>query len=168
MTASIDLVVTELTATVFAKYGQVIEFSESNPVMCINEGRTVRHDALADIDLGEEEGKGTISLFKTELTQLPVRLVMMERHPLGSQAFVPLQPATYLVVVAPPGDFDIHQMRAFIARGSQGVNYHRGTWHHPHLVLEGSGEFLVVDRKGPQQNCDEVYFDNSSYIVVGT
>ena len=167
MTASLELVATELTASAFAEFGQVIEFSDANQVMCINEGRTIRHDGLADIDLGEDVGQGSISLFRTELTQLPVRLALMERHPLGSQAFVPLQPATYLVVVAPPGEFDISKLRAFVARGSQGVNYHKGTWHHPHLVLEGSGEFLVVDRKGPQENCDEIYFSNNSYVVVG-
>ena len=80
---------------------------------------------------------------------------MMERHPLGSQAFVPLSDAPYLIVVAPAGDLDPAKLRAFSTRGWQGVNYARGVWHHPLLALERVSDFLVVDRGGEGPNCDE-------------
>ena len=81
---------------------------------------------------------------------------MMERHPLGSQAFLPLAGASYLIVVAPAGEFDPAQMRAFWTEGWQGVNYAKGVWHHPLLALERVSDFVVVDRGGEQPNCDEI------------
>jgi ureidoglycolate lyase len=85
---------------------------------------------------------------------------MMERHPLGSQAFVPLSGKPYLVVVAPAGDPpDVAALRVFLARGDQGVNYAPGVWHHPLLALDAVCDFLVVDRSGTTPNCDEVRVD---------
>ncbi|WP_372614351.1 ureidoglycolate lyase, partial [Halomonas sp.] len=87
---------------------------------------------------------------------LPLELDFLERHPLGSQAFMPLHEERFLVVVAPPGDtIDPKQVRAFITDGCQGVNYRVGTWHAIQSVLEREGEFLVVDRGGEGDNCDE-------------
>ncbi len=81
---------------------------------------------------------------------------MMERHPLGSQAFLPLGDVKYLVVVAPAGEFDPAGLRAFYAEGWQGVNYARGVWHHPLIALERVSDFVVMDRGGEQPNCDEI------------
>ncbi len=87
---------------------------------------------------------------------------MVERHPLASQAFYPLRDADWFIVVAPAGEApDVGTLRAFHATGRQGVNYHRGVWHHPLLVLEPDHDFLVVDRGGPGENCDEVWFDGA-------
>ncbi|MEM7101100.1 MAG: ureidoglycolate lyase [Pseudomonadota bacterium] len=155
-----------LNAVSFKPYGEVIELSDRNEILSINDGRTQRHQALAHVDATEHGGEPIISLFKTELAQLPVRLSLMERHPLASQAFIPLQPASYLVVVAPAGEFEIDRLQAFIGNGSQGINYFRGVWHHPHLVLSGSGEFIVVDRLGPEENCDEVVFPDAVEVFV--
>lgn len=84
---------------------------------------------------------------------------MVERHPLGTQTFFPLSNADWFVVVAPPGDApELRALRAFRATGSQGVNYHRGVWHHPLLVLRPDHEFLVIDRGGRGENCDEMWF----------
>ncbi|VVG74326.1 ureidoglycolate hydrolase [Pandoraea apista] len=80
---------------------------------------------------------------------------MLERHPLGSQAFIPLKTTPYLVVVAPAGELDVSQMRAFVSEGWQGVNYARGVWHHPLLALHEVSDFVVVDRGGEGHNCDE-------------
>ncbi|MCY1176174.1 Ureidoglycolate lyase [compost metagenome] len=82
---------------------------------------------------------------------------MMERHPLASQAFVPLSGRAYLVVVAPAGPApQVEDLRVFLARGDQGVNYAPGVWHHPLLALDEVSDFLVIDRGGPGDNCDEV------------
>ena len=89
----------------------------------------------------------------------------MERHPLSSQAFVPLGSPPFLIVVAPPSDrLTRETLRAFITDGSQGVNYHRGVWHHPLIALQRESEFLVIDRGGPRENCD--VFDLEPGVVI--
>ena len=91
---------------------------------------------------------------------------MVERHPKGSQAFVPLNNQPYLILVAPKGEHvQPEDLRAFRASGQQGVNYHAGTWHHPVLALEGVSDFLVIDRGGECMNCDEIYFTDPSLTL---
>ncbi|TDA86513.1 ureidoglycolate lyase, partial [Halomonas marinisediminis] len=93
----------------------------------------------------ESDGAPIISLFRSTPLAQPISLRIMERHPLGSQAFYPLSPRPYLVVVAPPGDFDADKVKAFLAQPGQGVNYHKGVWHHFCLALEDVSDFLVID-----------------------
>lgn len=141
-----------LTAEAFAPFGSVIEASDSAVKIDINQGHAVRYDRLAEIDVAD--GAGAISLFRARpLEELVLRV--FERHPLGSQAFIPLSGCPYLVAVAPAGAFDAFQIRLFRAGARQGVNYSRGVWHHFLLVLDES-DFLVVDRFGPGDNCEEV------------
>jgi ureidoglycolate lyase len=143
-----------LTAEAFAPFGSVIEASDAAVKLDINQGHAVRYDALAEVDVADGGGLPVISLFRAKpLAELVLRT--FERHPLGSQTFMPLSGKPYLVAVAPAGDFDPAQIRLFRAEGHQGVHYRKGTWHHFLLVLEES-EFLVVDRTGPGDNCDEV------------
>jgi ureidoglycolate lyase len=92
---------------------------------------------------------------------------MMERHPLGSQAFLPLGAVSYLVVVAPAGEFDASKLRAFFSRGWQGVNYARGVWHHPLIVLDATADFIVVDRGGKEANCEETYLSAHLQLIEG-
>ena len=92
---------------------------------------------------------------------------MMERHPLGSQAFIPTGPHLWLTVVAPAGNPpEPSDLRAFIAGAGQGVNYHRGVWHHPLIALEAVSDFIVVDRGGGGDNCDEYYFPEGEGILL--
>jgi ureidoglycolate lyase len=95
-----------------------------------------------------------------------IKVEIMERHPQGSQAFFGLCGHPYLVVVGAAGEFDPMALSAFIARGNQGVNYHRGTWHHYCLSLEQDNDFLVVDRGGAGDNCDEVKVPDDLAISV--
>ena len=91
---------------------------------------------------------------------------MVERHPLSSQAFIPLAPAPFLLVVAAAGDAPRPAaLRAFVTDGAQGVNYARGTWHHPVLALDRITDFLVVDRGGPGENCDVISFGDEAPTV---
>ena len=143
-----------LTAEAFAPFGSVIEAGDDAVKIDINQGHAVRYDRLAEIDVADEDGVGVISLFRAKpLTELVLR--MFERHPLGSQSFVPLSGRPYLVAVAPAGDFDAARVRLFRAKAHQGVHYRKGVWHHFLLVLDES-DFLVVDRAGPGANCEEV------------
>lgn len=146
------LAVEALTAAAFAPFGDVIEAGSARDAYAINDGTTQRFHDLARIDVGDD-GRAIVSLFRAQPRVLPIVIGMLERHPLGSQAFVPLDPALrYLVVVAD----DPARPRAFLAAAGQGVNYRRGTWHHPLLALDRVSDFLVIDRAGPGANCDEV------------
>ncbi|GJH26182.1 ureidoglycolate lyase [Caballeronia sp. EK] len=145
-----------LTREAFAPFGDVIEL-EGARHFPINAGTTERFHDLANVEVGfESGGRPLINVFRGQPRPQPVVISMMERHPLGSQAFVPLADVRYLVVVAPAGEFDPAAMRAFYARGWQGVNYARGVWHHPLIVLDKAADFIVVDRGGDLPNCDEI------------
>ena len=153
-----------LTREAFAPFGDVIEASDAVRHFTINAGNTERYHDLADIDAGPD-GRVIVSIFRGQPRSLPFRVGMMERHPLGSQAFVPMSGRPYLVVVAPAGLAPTaSDLRCFVARGDQGVNYATGVWHHPLLALEGVCDFLVVDRSGPGHNCDEVQLDRHGVI----
>jgi len=132
--------------------------------LAINQGHAVRYDRLADIDVADGGGTPIVSLFRARPLAERV-LKAFERHPLGSQTFVPLSDRPYLVAVAPPGPFDPTAIRLFRADGHQGVHYGKGVWHHFLLVLEES-DFLVVDRAGPGDNCDEVELEPEAAIRI--
>ena len=149
-----------LTRERFAPYGDVIEGAlDSANVM--NEARFQRFDDLCDVDLGD--GDVSISIARCRApTVLPLRIDMVERHPLGSQAFVPLKPCRMVVVVAPPGEsVDADELRAFVTNGRQGINYHRGTWHMPLIAFDTGQDFLIVDRGGKEANCDTHALDRT-------
>ena len=160
-----DLVPELLTAEAFAPFGTVIEASDDAVKLDINQGHAVRYDRLADIDVADGGGAGAISLFRARPLAEPV-LKTFERHPLGSQTFVPLGGRPYLVAVAPAGDFDAAKIRLFRAEGHQGVHYRKGVWHHFLLVLDEDSDFLVVDRAGPGDNCEEVELTSGEEIRV--
>ena len=144
-----------LTREAFAPFGDVIELDGARHFP-LNGGTTERYHDLAQVDVVEQSGRPLINLFRAQPRALPVEINMMERHPLGSQAFLPLSDVSYLIVVAPAGEFDPVRMRAFWTDGWQGVNYAKGVWHHPLLALERVSDFVVVDRGGEQPNCDEI------------
>jgi len=144
-----------LTAKAFAPYGSVIEAHDDAVQIDINQGHAIRYDHLAEIDVADGGGAGVISLFRARpLAELVLKV--FERHPLGSQSFVPLSGRPYLVAVAPAGAFDATGVRLFRAEGHQGVHYRKGVWHHFLLALDVTSDFLVVDRAGPGDNLDEI------------
>lgn len=159
------LSVRPLTREAFAPFGDVIEVSDSVTHYPINAGNTERYHDLAAVEPGPD-GRAIISIFRGEPRELPFRVTMMERHPLGSQAFVPMSGQPYLVVVAPPSDAPrAAELQTFLATAAQGVNYAPGVWHHPLLALDGVSDFIIVDRAGPGHNCDEVSLDREAVIL---
>lgn len=151
----IELKAKPLTATAFAPYGDVIEASGATQSM--NQGYGRRYRDLAHLDITGQNGRPALSLVACIPEQLPVRLRLMERHPLSSQVFHPLDGQRYLVVVAPAGaPPQVADLRAFVATGGQGINYRAGTWHHPMIALDKECTFLEIHRAGPEKNCDEV------------
>lgn len=155
-----------LTAQAFAPYGDVIECAGAAEVRSINYGHTQRFHNLAALDLLAEGGTPLVSIFRSTPLPRPIAIKVMERHPLSSQAFYPLQLRPYMVVVAQGGVFKLENMRAFLAGANQGVNYHKGTWHHYSLALDETSEFMVIDRGGKQKNCDEVFLEGDSVYTV--
>jgi ureidoglycolate lyase len=143
-----------LTKAAFAPFGQVVECDGARH-HSINQGFAERFQDLATIDTRQQGGETMISLCTAEPRPQPIALELMERHPLGSQLFYPLQPRDWLVVVGGDGERP-HNLKAFRVAGNQGVNYARGVWHHPLLVLEPGSIFLIVDRNGPGENIEEV------------
>lgn len=154
-----------LTAAAFAPYGDVIKASENAVQKIINDGNTIRFHDLARLDLTAGHGQPLLSLFRSTPLPRPIAVNVMERHPLSSQAFYPLGRHPYLVVVADKGDFNPATLKVFLAGPGQGVNYHKGTWHHYNLALEDVSDFLVIDRGGPEKNCDEVFLDGEGISI---
>lgn len=157
-----------LNREAFAPFGDVIE-AEGAQHFAINNGTVERYHDLARVEF-DEAGRPLVSIFEcVKASELPHRVALVERHTLGSQGFIPLGGAGMLVVVARPGDPPSpDQLNAFVAGPGQGVNYRPGVWHMP-LIAFGTGQrFLVIDRGGPGDNCDEHYYQSEEIIVRGS
>lgn len=151
----LELKAVPLTAEAFAPFGDVMD-ARTSASFPINAGRTQRHHDLAKVETLGENAHTLMNIFVSQPITLPLELTFLERHPQGSQAFMPLHQERFIIVVAPPGEhINPDDVRAFVTDGRQGVNYHTGTWHAIQSVLEREGEFLVVDRGGDGNNCDE-------------
>ena len=142
-----------LTREAFAPFGEVIAPDAARDTFAINDGTARRFHALGTTEALGEGARTVLSWVRAVPRTLPYELAMLERHPLGSQAFVPLDPAIRFVVVVAESPSDAP--RAFLCERGAGVNYRRGTWHHPLIVLDEPGDFLVVDRDGSGANCEE-------------
>ena len=161
---SIELKPVPLTAERFAAYGEVIEASQAAS-QAMNDARFDRFDRLCSVDVGDGEVAIGIASSRTA-TQLPYRVDKVERHPLGSQAFVPLSPCRMIVVVAPPAEsVSAVDLQAFETNGQQGINYHRGTWHMPLIAFAAGQRYLVIDRAGNEANCDEHTLDETVLVL---
>jgi ureidoglycolate lyase len=155
MAEPLILKVRPLTAEAFAPYGDVLEVParDGEPM---NQGWAQRYRDVAEVDADDEAGAVAISLVRSKADAAPVALRLVERHPLGSQIFMPLGANPFVVVVGLAGEVPARdQLTAFVTNGTQGVNYHKGVWHHPMIALQATSDFLVIDRKGPGNNCDE-------------
>jgi ureidoglycolate lyase len=148
-----NLVLQPLTAAAFAPFGDVVH-SADRESFAINSGLAQRFHDLARLDPGPG-GRVIASIVRSQPCVLPQVIRMLERHPLGSQAFIPLQGQSFAVVVARAGTVPAGGVEAFLAVAGQGVNYARGVWHHPLITLDAPADFLVLDRDGEGVNCDE-------------
>ena len=135
----------------FSKFGDMITTENIKPVD-INNGYAKRFDDIAKVDTSNNNGETTISIFSALKRSFPMKIDMMEKHPLGSQAFIPMKETTFLTLVAPEGEkLEIDKIESFIVPKGKGVNYKTGVWHFP-LISTEDMDFLVVDRKGSGEN----------------
>lgn len=153
------LTIEPLSKSAFAPFGDVVEMEDSPPID-INQGFAQRFNDLCRVDVSAGDGEANVSLFLGQPRPMPLEIMVMERHPLGSQMFYPLQDREWLIAVcADPRALSSY--RAFRASGRQGVNYARNVWHHPLLVLDPNSRFLILDRKGQGNNLEEVWLDRN-------
>ncbi len=157
-----------LTPEAFAPFGVVVETRRISPQV-INQGLTRKYADLFPLDCNHEGGRVAVHLYRSSAHQLPIEISGLERHPLGSQAFWPLHNGSWVIVVAPPApEPDEGAIRAFMASGGQAVQYHRGTWHHYQISLGVESDYLVFDREGDGNNCDEILLSEPLLIIMGS
>ena len=158
------ITVSDLSAAAFAPYGDVVE-AMGDPAMVINAGRCGRYHDLATLDF-DSAGQAGISIFRSQPVSLPLQLDLVERHPLGTQCFLPISGHSYLVVVATDDQGAPAGCQAFLARPDQGVNYHRNTWHGVLMPIGGEASFAVVDWVGDGNNLEEFRFKQAITIIA--
>ena len=148
-----------ITKKNFSKFGDMITTENIKPLE-INNGYAKRFDDIAKIDTSNKNGETTISIFSALKRSFPMKIDMMEKHPLGSQAFIPMKETTFLTLVAPEGEKpDLEKIESFIVPKGIGVNFKTGIWHFP-LISTEDMDFLVVDRKGLGDNLVIENLDN--------
>lgn len=157
-----DIPIRPLTGAAFAPFGDVLDCA-GDPDRIINQGQCGRYHDRARLDFGD--GRAGISLFNATPRDLPYRLDMVERHPEGSQAFVPMSQNPFLVIVAPDEGGRPGTPLAFRTAPGQAINLHRGTWHGVLTPLHAPGLFAVIDRIGAGDNLQEHWFDTSWTVV---
>ena len=154
----------KITKDNFSKFGELITTDDIKPTS-INDGYAKRFDGIANLDTSKDNGKTTISIFSAIKRVFPMNIDMMEQHPLGSQAFIPMKETTFLSFVAPNGEKpDLDKIEAFIIPPGLGVNYKTGTWHFPLIATEDMN-FLVVDRKGSGDNLKVQKLEENQVIL---
>ena len=148
----------------FSLYGDLISTDDINP-MNINEGYAKRFDNLANLDTSKDSGKTIVSIFSALKRTFPMKIHMMEKHPLGSQAFIPMKETTFLAFVAPSGESpEIDKIQSFVIPPKRGINYKPGIWHFP-LISTENINFLVIDRKGSGDNLIIHKFEKEKIIL---
>ena len=153
-----------LTRDSFAPFGDVIQKQGHYPEE-INYGQTRKYANLAGVDASDEDGLPAVHIYRSRPISLPFRVEVMEYHPLGSQAFIPLHKRPFLVVVAPAAEqLDFKSIQGFFTNGEQGVNFHKAVWHHYQLSLDEISDYLVIDRGGPGNNRVEQHLDKTIFI----
>ena len=153
-----------LERAAFAPFGDVLDCS-GDPDRIINQGLCGRYHDRARLDFGD--GRAGVSLFRAEPRALPLRLEMVERHPEGSQTFVPMSLDPFLVIVAPDAGGTPGVPLAFETAPGQAVSFHRGTWHGVLTPLHAPGLFAVVDRIGAGPNLEEHWFETPFEVSRG-
>ena len=154
----------KITRKNFTEFGDLISSEGINPID-INAGYAKRFDNLANINTSKDGGKTIVSIFSALKRTFPMKINMMEKHPLASQAFIPMKETTFLSFAAPPGESpEVSKIQSFIIPPKMGINYKPGIWHFPLISTEDTN-FLVIDRKGIGENIIIHKFDKEKIIL---
>ena len=161
------LTVEPLVQIAFEAFGDVIEMPRCGGRV-INDGTATRYDRVARLDLTANRGQPVLDMFHVKPVPLPAECKFLERHPISSQAFVPVGECRFIVLVAPAMDDrpSADAARVFITNGRQGVNYHPGVWHHPILALGMNTGFVMIGRAEDGCDCDVAPFAEGYTITI--
>ena len=155
---------TKITKRNFSKFGELINTKNKKPIS-INNGYAKRFHDLGKINTSSKKGNTIISIFSAKKRNFPMKIDMMEKHPLGSQAFIPMKETTFLTFVAPEGEIpNLDKIQSFVIPKGKGINYKAGIWHFP-LISTEDMDFLVVDRKGSGDNLIIENLENEEIIL---
>ena len=155
----------------FLPFGDIIEKTNSNKKLTINQGTTIRHSEISKLNLNTNNGDSYISIFSGEPRKFPIEIKILEKHPLATQTFLPIQNFDWLVVVAQEENNmpNLNTLRCFKVNSETGVTYKTNTWHHPLLVTKNQ-DFWVIDRinnfEKNNENLEEFYFDEKDYVYI--
>ncbi|WCE28888.1 ureidoglycolate lyase [Vibrio sp. SCSIO 43137] len=159
-----------LTQEAYAEFGDVIEFDiqDNDDFQMKNDGSAKRYRDFTQAGYPVDDDTD-IGIFKIMPLHASNKVPMVERHPKGIQSMIPLSRQQLVIVVAPPSDEpQIEHLRAFITNGQQGITYRTGVWHCPLRSLCKTDEdyVLAIDHKGGKNNCDMVYFDETTDVEL--
>lgn len=157
-----ELTPVALTSSLFEPFGDVISKEAATVVYPINAGRAKRYHALVRPVAGPHGL--SVNIFEAQPVELPLRVDLMERHPLSSQSFMPLDGRPYLVLVGQGESCRSQDIQAFWARGDQGVCYRPGIWHYPLAAVAMSQDFLVVDGGGEKDDLEVMAIDEPLWV----
>lgn len=160
------ILIQPLTTEAFAPYGEVVGKKGHAP-LDMNGGMAKNYRAIAQANTKSEEGETVISIVTSFQYDLPYKINVVERHPLGSQAFIPQHKTPFIVIVAAAGDWQgSKSLIAFKSDGTQGINYSLGTWHSPLFTPYAEMDFICIDRQGKGNNCEVIQLDDSQALWI--
>ena len=156
----------QLDINIFSKFGDIIQKKNALELRSINQGTTTRHHNISKLSLESKNGNSAISIFSGSPRDLPIEIKIMEKHPIASQSFLPIQDYDWLIVVCEEKNElpDLSTLRCFQVDGDTGISYNKNIWHHP-LLVKKKQDFWVIDRINDQENSSinlqEYHFNNN-------
>ena len=148
-----NISIEQLDASVFSRFGKIVEKKNALELRSINQGTTTRYHNISELELESKNGTSSISIFSGTPRKLPIEIKIMEKHPVASQSFLPIQDYDWLIVVSEEKNElpDLNTLRCFHVNGDTGITYNKNVWHHP-LLVKKKQDFWVVDRINDQED----------------
>ena len=166
-----NISIEQLDASVFSKFGKIVEKKNALELRSINQNTTTRYHNISELDLESKNGISSISIFSGTPRNLPIEIKIMEKHPVASQSFLPIQDYDWLIVVSEEKNElpDLNTLRCFHVNGDTGITYNKNVWHHP-LLVKKKQDFWVIDRINDEEdtsiNLKEYYFANNEIRFI--
>jgi ureidoglycolate lyase len=160
------ILIEQLDINIFSKFGDIIQKKNALELRSINQGTTTRHHNISKLSLESKNGNSAISIFSGSPRDLPIEIKIMEKHPIASQSFLPIQDYDWLIVVCEEKNElpDLNTLRCFHVDGDTGITYNQNVWHHP-LLVKKKQDFWIIDRINDQEdsfiNLKEYHFENN-------
>ena len=161
-----NIPIEKLDSNVFSRFGNIIEKKNASELRSINQGTTTRYHNISELDLESKNGNSGISIFSGLPRDLPIEIKIMEKHPIASQSFLPIQDYDWLIIVSEEKNElpDLNTLRCFHVNGDTGITYNKNIWHHP-LLVKKKQDFWVIDRINDKEdtsiNLEEYHFTNN-------